>query len=177
LADLVAKRVKGASLWDLCTGSGVLGIALKKAAPRLMVTLSDIDPAVLSLAEENARLNGVEIEGVAGDLLAPFEGRKVDAVVCNPPYISAKEYLDLDPSVRDYEPKQALVGGERGTEFYERLAEELPSHLEPGGQLFLEIGASQGEVVKKIFNKEPWKNGELIQDWSGKNRFFFLEKQ
>ena len=114
----------------------------------------------------------MEVELYQGDLLAPFAGKKADVIVCNPPYVSAAEYEALDPSVRQFEPKVALLAGESGFEFYERLAAELPPFLNRGGQLFLEIGATQGEVVKKIFS-----GGEVLQDWSGKDRFFFLEKQ
>lgn len=177
LVDHIIKRVKGKTIWDVCSGSGYIGIALKKTLPHLSVALSDICPDVLSLAKENAKRNGAEVECFLGDLLAPFEGQMTDAVVCNPPYISDKEYFEIDSSVRDHEPKRALVGGEKGTEFYERLSRELPPYLKSGGQLFLEIGASQGEVVKEIFQSPPWTHPELLQDWSRKDRFFFLEKQ
>ena len=177
LADWIVKRIKGKTLWDLCTGSGALGIALKKARPHLQVTLSDLSPEALALAGRNAEKNGAPVELLLGDLLAPFQGRQVEAVVCNPPYISEKEYLEISPSVRDFEPRGALVGGEMGTEVYERLARELPPYLTPGGQLFLEIGASQGEAVKEIFHSFAWGQRELVKDWSGKDRFFFLEKQ
>jgi len=169
LVEMISKRVQGGSLWDLCTGSGCIGISLKKARPELSVTLSDISADALALASENAQLNGVDVEILRGDLLAPFQGRKADYVVCNPPYISQNEYGHLDPSVREFEPKLALVGGEKGTEFYERLARELPAYLNPGAQVFFEIGADQGEALKKIFPQ-----GELHRDWAGHPRFFFL---
>jgi release factor glutamine methyltransferase len=169
LAELISKRVKKGHLWDVCTGSGYLGIALKKALPELTVTLSDICPEALALAALNAKRNGVEVEILEGDLLAPFAGRKVDFFVCNPPYISDAEYSALDPSVRDYEPKLALLGGARGTEFYERLQRELPLYLNPGAQVFLEIGSTQGEVLKKLFPK-----GVIHFDWAGHPRFFFI---
>jgi len=124
------------------------------------------------LAAENARRNGVEVELLQGDFFAPVAGRRFDAIACNPPYVSEAEFATLDPSVKDFEPKRALLGGVSGLEFYERLAREAPSHLKLGGQIFLEIGASQGEGIKKIFPE-----GELLFDWSGKARFFFLEKQ
>jgi len=177
LAEWIVKKVKGKVLWDVCTGSGYIGISLKKALPHLEVFLSDISSEALEMAKTNAVKNGVEVSFLLGDLFAPFTGLSADAVVCNPPYISDKEYLEIDASVRDFEPKRALVGGERGTEFYERLAAELPPYLKSGGQLFLEIGAAQGEAVKKIFQRSPWTRAELLQDWSGKDRFFFLEKQ
>jgi len=172
LVDLVVKALKdgpleGKVLWDLCTGSGCLGLALKKALPSLRVVLSDSSAEALSLAQKNAQKNGLDVEFRAGDLLAPFQNERADFVVCNPPYVAASEYLNLQPSVREFEPKSALVGGERGTEFYERLA-----HLNPGARVFFEIGAEQGESLKKIFGE-----GQVQKDWADKDRFFFLEKQ
>ena len=177
LADWVAKRLRGVILWDLCAGSGALGISLKKKLPHLQVTLADLSREAISLAQVNAHNNGVEVECLIGDLFAPFEGKQADAVVCNPPYIAEREYPRLSKSVADYEPKSALIAGEKGTEVYERLAQEALHHLKSGGQLFLEIGATQGNVVKEIFHFPAWSEGELLLDWSGKDRFFFLEKQ
>lgn len=180
LASLIVKRLKGKPLagkilWDLCTGSGCLGIALKKALPELTVVLSDVSKDALSLARENA--SGLDVELLEGDLLTPFQGRRADFIVCNPPYVSQAEYLVLDPSVRDFEPKAALVGGEKGTEYYERLQRDLPSYLNPGAQAFFEIGSGQGEAIKQIFSGESWSNQELLNDWAGHPRFFFLENQ
>lgn len=169
LVDFAAKRIERGALWDVCTGSGCIGIALKKARPGLSVTLSDIAPEALLLAASNAKRNGVEVEILQGDLLAPFRGRKADAIVCNPPYVSEEEYSTLDPSVRDFEPKLALVGGERGIEMYERLKKELPACLNPGAQVFFEIGAAQGEALKKLFPE-----GEIHADWAGHPRFFTI---
>ncbi len=182
LADLIVKRLKprdlsGLQLWELCTGSGYLGISLKKSLPGLSVTLSDISKDAIALASENAKANGAEVEILEGDLLAPFKGRSADFVVCNPPYVSESEFLNLDPSVRDYEPRIALVGGERGTEFYERLSRELPPFLKPKAEVFFEIGSNQGEAVKQIFSDPIWTSSQIINDWAGHPRFFFLEKQ
>jgi release factor glutamine methyltransferase len=178
LLDHIVKRV-GASqtAWDICTGSGCIGISLKKKLPALSVTLSDLSADALIVAEENARTNGVEVEILQGDLLTPFRGRKADLVAINPPYVSVNEYFSLDRSVSDFEPKMALIGGERGTEFYERLSLELPDYLNPGARVFLEIGSTQGEAVQKIFSSPVWKRQEVVLDWAGKTRFFFLELQ
>ena len=178
LVEHIAKRIKDhRSLWDLCTGSGCIGIALKKRFTHLAVFLSDFSKDALSLAKENGKKNGVEVEFFLGDLFAPFKGKKTDLIVCNPPYVSSSEFLTLDPSVRDFEPHQALLGGERGSDFYEKLANEAPEYLEAGGCLFLEIGSSQGKLVQDIFRAPIWGSFELFQDLSGKDRFFFLEKQ
>lgn len=180
LLDKVCKRLKredlaGKRAWDLCCGSGCLGIGLKKALPQLEVSLSDISVEALDLARKNSVRNGVSIEVLQGDLLAPFAGRRADIVLCNPPYITEKEYLALDAEVRDFEPKGALVGGVTGLEFYARLAKDLPSHLNPRGLVFFEIGTSQKEAVLELFSAEIWKLREVEKDWAGHDRFFFLE--
>jgi release factor glutamine methyltransferase len=177
LADLIVKRAPSGQLWDLCCGSGCLGIALKKKIPSLEVTLSDLSFDALAVAQKNAEKNQVAVSFMQGDLLAPFLGRKADVVICNPPYISEEEYEQLDVSVKGFEPRLALVGGRKGTEMYERLARDLPPFLHPGAQVFFEIGFAQGEELKKIFNEPVWASRTLEKDWSGKDRFFFLEKQ
>ncbi|MEN9654000.1 MAG: N5-glutamine S-adenosyl-L-methionine-dependent methyltransferase, partial [Chlamydiota bacterium] len=73
--------------------------------------------------------------------------------------------------------KKALVAGNSGTEFYEVLASTVEPFLNPGGQLFFEIGSTQKEALFKIFASGPWGCKEIIPDWSGKDRFFFLEKE
>ncbi len=167
LVEMASKQMREGVLWDLCTGSGCIGIALKKANPALSVTLSDLSPHALALAAENAKQNGVEVEILQGDLFFPFTQRKADWIICNPPYLSESEYANLTPAVRDFEPKLALVGGERGTEFYERFAKEVSGYLNSGAQLFFEIGATQGEALKILFPR-----GELHFDWAGHPRFF-----
>lgn len=178
LVEKIAFRIQEPlTVWDLCTGSGCIGISLKKKFPFLNVILSDISEGALQLAEENRKKNGVDVEIVKGDFLTPLKGRQVDFLICNPPYVTEKEYEELDVAVRDFEPKEALVGGKEGVFFYEKLALEAPSYLKKGGCLFLEIGASQGERVKQIFQTPDWKEGIVEKDLSGKDRFFFLEKQ
>ncbi|HEY4255232.1 MAG TPA: peptide chain release factor N(5)-glutamine methyltransferase [Chlamydiales bacterium] len=182
LVEWVKKRLKGWGslegkvLWDICTGSGALGIALKKAFPALQVVLTDISKDALALAAQNAQANDVEVELIQGDLLQPLAGRKADVVVCNPPYLSTSEYLSVEPSVKNFEPRGALVGGERGIELYEQLAQTLPQHLNAPALAFFEIGASQGAEVKKILNSPFWSRSSLEKDWAGHDRFFFLEK-
>jgi release factor glutamine methyltransferase len=161
--------------WDLCTGSGCIGIAAKKAYPDLQVSLSDISEKALEIAAMNAKRNNVQVELLQSNLLAAFDGRKVDIIFCNPPYISSKEFLTLDSSVKDYEPGEALIGGDDGVSFYRRLENELPDYLNPKAKIFFEIGAGQGETVLNIFSGRGWKNKRVEKDWAGHDRFFFLE--
>jgi release factor glutamine methyltransferase len=180
LVDKICKELstlplEGKSLWDLCCGSGCIGIAIKKRFPTLKVALSDLSDEAIQVARQNAQLNEVEADFFQGDLLHPFKGQKVDFVVCNPPYVAAEEYEALEVEVRGYEPKMALVAGKRGIEFYERLAQELPDVLNPAGKVWLEIGHGQGSRVKELFDGSRWKRHELQADWAGLERFFSLE--
>lgn len=170
LVEMISKEKPSGILWDVCTGSGCIGIALKKAHPELSVTLSDISQDAIALAKENAKRNEVDVQVLQGDLLTPFKGQKADWIICNPPYISELEYSALDPSVRDFEPKQALVGGPSGLEFYERLARELPHYLNANGNVYFEIGSGQGEAMKRLF-----PSGQLYHDWSGHPRFYLIK--
>ena len=159
-------------LWDLCTGSGCLGLGVKKKRPDLEVTLSDLSMQAITIAENNARANGLPVTTVCGDLLTPFLGKKADVVLCNPPYVTKEEYRFLEDEVRLYEPKEALIGG---TSYFERLAKELPFYLNPGAKVFFEIGAKQSEVMHCIFRNKCWKKRWCKRDWAGHDRFFFLE--
>ena len=180
LLTKVIERLTGIDLkektaWDLCCGSGCLGLGLKKAFPDLHLILSDISKPALDVARANSMKNGLEVEFLQGDLLEPFKGKKADFILCNPPYISQKDYDVLSREVRDFEPKEALIGGPKGDEFYERLAQNLPAFLNPGAHLFFEIGFNQGETVKKLFSASHWKQVILEKDWAGHDRFIYME--
>jgi release factor glutamine methyltransferase len=170
LADRILKELPEApvEIWDVCTGSGCIGIALKKKRPDCKVILSDISSEALAVAKENA--NGVEVELLQGDLLGPFQG-KADIIVCNPPYITEKDYAGLDREVREWEPKTALVGGVSGLEFYQRLSCDLPRYLNPSGKVYFEIGTGMGEQIKNLFDPSVWKSIQVTQDWSSHDRF------
>jgi release factor glutamine methyltransferase len=179
LAHIIAKKLskmdlQGKVLWDLCCGSGCLGISLKKAFPQLNVFLSDISPAALAVARANALLNEVDVACLEGDLCTPFTNQ-AHFVVSNPPYIAESEFHDLEREVREFEPKIALVGGKRGIEFYERLAATLPPRLISKGEVWLEIGATQHTLLTNVFTNPPWKKSFIEKDWAGHDRFFFLE--
>jgi release factor glutamine methyltransferase len=182
LVDRIAKQLEkeeleGKCLWDICCGSGCMGIALKKKFPQLQVTLADISKEALDIAKKNAEINQVEVEILQGDLLQPFIGRRVNFLVCNPPYIAEHEFNGLDVEVRDFEPRQALISGPTGLEFYDRLASGLRDFLIPSSKVWLEIGSGQGLSIYEIFQKKGWSHGKVEKDWAGHDRFFFLENE
>ena len=134
---------------------------------KLSISGNSYDVKILSI-----RNNQAEVEVLEGDLLLPFDGRKVHYFVCNPPYISEAEYASLDWEVRGYEPSIALRGGETGLEFYERLAKELPNYLYPGARVWLEIGYKQGAALLQLFAGPVWTESKVEKDWAGHDRFF-----
>jgi release factor glutamine methyltransferase len=175
IEQLEKESQEGKILWDICCGSGCIGLALKKHFPELSISLSDDCPKALAIAKDNGMLNGLHVDYHKGDLWNPFNGLQADYIVCNPPYISERDFANLETDVRDYEPSHALIGGVSGLEYYRRLAEKTHEHLRPGGKMFLEIGDGQGEAVQAFFENLPCKELKIMKDWAGLERFFFLE--
>lgn len=176
LVDLIVTFLKkrdltNTSLWDVCTGSGCIGIAIKKALPELQVTLSDISLEALEVAKKNSFENSAPVHFLHGDLLTPFYGKKADFIVSNPPYISDEEYGSLENHVKNFEPKGALVGGKTGLEYYERLAVGIKKQMKPGGHVWFELGAGQRPAVEKFVREEGYSDIQSIQDFSGHDRF------
>lgn len=172
---LAKEELAGKLLVDLCCGSGCIGIALKRRFPDLEVVMSDLSPEAITVAKANAALNAVEVNIVVGDFLEPLAGKRIDYLVCNPPYVAEEEFDQLEIEVRNFEPKMALIGEDRGLAFYKRLAKELPAVMSARGKVWLEMGHEQGKEVLDIFKDCPAKKMEVLQDWSGHDRFFFLE--
>ena len=180
LVDLIVRQLqkedlRGKKLWDIGCGSGCIGIAIKKKLPDLQVTLSDISERALTLARENAQLNGVEVSFCQGDLLLPFSGERADFLVSNPPYIPTGEYLTLGAEVKDFEPRLALEAGTDGLDYFRRLKEQMPAKLSSSAKIFFEMGYNQEPQLRALFDKAPWKRATAIKDWAGYFRFFLLE--
>lgn len=154
---------------DIGTGSGAIAIALVGELPQAKVTATDISEAALSLAKRNADILGFKdkIDFQQGDLFEPV--RVIfDIIVCNPPYISAADYAELPSGVKDYEPAIALLAGNSGTEFYERLIYQAKDHLKKNGWLLMEIGAKQEQDVYKIIEQSGfYENVETRKDYAG----------
>jgi len=181
LVDLISKELekenylKSKTLFDVCTGSGAIGLALKKRFNDLTVFLSDISKKALDVAKKNAKRNKLNVHFKEGDLFTPFLKIKADFVVCNPPYVSESEYKLLDEDVKDYEPEIALIAKDSGLEFYKRIEKNIYNFLKPKAKIFLEIGHNQKNNIKKIFSHKKWRKKKIICDYSKKNRFFFVE--
>jgi release factor glutamine methyltransferase len=172
LVELLIERVpKGGRVCELGAGSGAIGLALASERPDLHVAASEISLDAFKWAELNrCALALPNYELRQGDLFAPFEGRRFDAIVANLPYILTEEIGSLPPDVRQREPLLALEGGADGLAVIRRAIADAPSHLKPGGIIALEIGEGQGEAMLALL-APPFKDAQIRKDLCGKDRF------
>lgn len=141
---------------DLCCGAGNLACALAVALPSATVHATDLTRPCTELARRNVAMLGLQrrVRVERGDLFEPLResglAGTLDAVVCNPPYISTAR-LSRDRAVLlDHEPREAFDGGPYGLTIHQRVIREAPDFLRPGGWLFLEIGAGQERPVELL---------------------------
>ncbi len=150
LFERTALRLRGTEkVLDLCTGTGVLAIALKHRFPSLTVFAADKSDAALALAQINALRNQTAVHFRQGDLFEAVGEERFDLILSNPPYICAADMRTLQEEVLR-EPRMALFGGEDGLDFYRRIVAEAPNHLVPGGALLFEIACSQAADVSAL---------------------------
>ena len=142
---------KNLDILDLCTGSGCIAITLAKEL-NCKVVATDISKDAIELAKENANNECVKVKFLISDMFKQIPN-KFDIIVSNPPYIESESINTLSCSVKDFEPRWALDGGDDGLEFYRVIANNSPNFLKPNGKLYLEIGYNQGESVPKLLEK------------------------
>jgi release factor glutamine methyltransferase len=162
---------------DIGTGAGPLAVAMASALPRLTVYATDVSPAALGLAGENASAAGVadRVVLLQGQMVAPLKEKSLDgklaAVVCNPPYVSDSQWSLLPEEVRDHEPREALLAGPQGLDRIEELIEEAPYMLAPRGLLAFEMGAWQWPKVVKLLERQMLLGSfRVIRDLAGFER-------
>lgn len=156
------------SIFDLCTGSGCIGLALKSHLPEWNVELSDISREAVSIAKKNAAQLNLTVTVHQGDLFAPFRGKSATCITCNPPYLSSSEWNELDSSVKAFEPRLALESGPLGSEYYRRLIEALPLFIASPGLALFECSP---HLIKEVSSLcAGFKQTEIIRDLSGRER-------
>ncbi|EAD5841666.1 TPA_asm: peptide chain release factor N(5)-glutamine methyltransferase [Listeria innocua] len=173
-AEAFLKKHPLRSLLDVCTGSGIIAIALKKAFPDMTVTASDISAAALEIAKKNALLLNADVRFVETDLLESFKqnNERFDMIVANPPYISEAEKAEMSDYVLKNEPSIALFAENDGLAIYERFVDNLKYVLNPSFWVGVEIGYTQGERVKQLFEKSyPHATVLIHKDINSKDRY------
>ena len=136
---------------DLCTGSGIIAITLKKEIVEKYteIVASDISEKALSIAIENANNNNANITFIKSDLFDNISG-KFDLIISNPPYISYKDKITIKDNVLNYDPHLALFAEEDGIYFYRKIIENAVHYLSKDGVIFLEIGYDQKEKILEL---------------------------
>lgn len=169
------KLASGARILDLCTGSGCIAIAIKKAFPQAEVYASDISLAALQMARRSAALNDVHIEFLESDLFANIPGR-FDLIISNPPYIPSSARVEAD-----FEPALALFSGTDGMDAMRGIAADLFAWLNPEGRAFFEIEPENSKSL--IFLLENQASVADVRarvygltDMEGKDRFIAVER-
>ncbi len=181
LLDL-AKQHAGRPLavCDVGTGSGILAVCAAKYLD-CRVTAIDVSPAALALAKANAASHGVaeRITFVGGDLLEAVPAAACfDFILSNPPYVSTAEFERLPATVRDFEPRTALVAGPQGTEVIARLIPQAADRLVGGGHLLLETSPMVHESVRALVGAEPrLELGPTIKDLARLSRVVQARKK
>ncbi|MBS0124220.1 peptide chain release factor N(5)-glutamine methyltransferase [Thetidibacter halocola] len=162
-----------ASVLDLGTGTGCILLTLLAERPQAYGTGIDLSEAALNVAfwNRNALRLEARAELLQGNWCVPLDpDMRYDLIVSNPPYIAASEMAGLAPEVRDHEPLLALTDEEDGLSAYRAIADQAPGHLEPGGRLIVEIGATQAEAVSALFERAGLARIATIADLDGRDR-------
>lgn len=159
---------------DLCTGSGIIGITLRKELEfkSLEVVASDISEEALKVAKENAIMNEAEVKFIQSDIFENIN-EKFDIIVSNPPYIAYNDKITMEDNVLNYDPHLALFAEEDGMYFYREIVENAKEYLEEDGIVFFEIGYDQREKILKLANENGFK-AEVYKDINGRDRMAIL---
>ncbi|MDU9049465.1 MAG: peptide chain release factor N(5)-glutamine methyltransferase [Candidatus Electrothrix sp. Rat3] len=166
---------------DLCTGSGIIATILAKEFPCSKVIATDFSQEALELAWKNIssyHLNE-RVHLLQADLLTAFSCTPLfDLIVTNPPYVKAGDIPTLEPEVRDWEPHLALSGGNTGLDCVTRICRDAKPLLQPGGWLFMEIGADIGQEVEQVFLEAGgYEQVKVVPDWAGLPRVLQARKR
>jgi len=163
---------------DVGTGCGAIAVTIALEAARARVVATDISPGALRTARANAVRHGVEarVAFVGCDLHSALKcGDRFDVVVSNPPYVAEGDWRKLPSAVRDHEPPRALLAGPDGLYVLRRLVAEAGGILRPGGELWCEIGETQGAGVAALPSGLLRLQG-VFRDLAGRDRYAAWQK-
>lgn len=160
---------------DVGTGSGAIALALAHESPAARIIGTDISADAIDVAEMNARAllrqQFARTEFLLGNLLEPIGDAHVDLVISNPPYISARERMDLPVAVRDWEPALALFGGDDGMDIIRALVSQAGQRLTEGGYLLCEIDSRRANEAMACVTGPVWDEARVVADAFGRDRF------
>ena len=162
---------------DLCTGSGIIAITLKKELDQVSVDViaSDISEEAIEVAKENSQSHDATIKFIKSDIFNNIDD-KFDIIVSNPPYIDRKDKVTMQDNVLKYDPHLALFAEEEGMYFYRKIIEQANDYLNENGVIFFEIGYDQKDKIIKLADMNGY-SAEVYKDINGRDRMAFLVRK
>ena len=153
---------------DLCAGSGCIGLAVAANAPQARVLLGDLSEGAVRICRQNIRrsqLTGrVSVMALNAEERPPRAIGEFDCLISNPPYIPTGDLAGLDRSVRDFEPRMALDGGEDGYRFYTAILSLWRAALRRGGRAYFEVGVGQADTVLRMMRAHGFGDINVVRD-------------
>ena len=162
---------------DLCTGSGIIAITLKKELSQFSIDVvaSDISEEAIEVAKENAQNHNADVRFIQSDIFNNIDD-KFDIIVSNPPYIDRKDEVTMQDNVLKYDPHLALFAEEEGMFFYRKIIEQANNYLNENGVIFFEIGYDQKNKIIELADMNGF-SAEVYRDINGRDRMAFLVRK
>ena len=171
-------------IMDICCGGGNLALAIAFHNPKAHVFAADLSGEAIALTLENINFLSLQerVEASQGDIFSCFENEKyfanTDIIVCNPPYISTAKVPKMHTETASHEPSLAFDGGMFGTNIIQKVIINAPRFLTPGGWLLMEVGAGQGEFIKRLCDgSESFLPATSVNDDHGNIRVIMAQKR
>ncbi len=154
---------------EIGVGSGCISVAILKQVPKASAVAVDISEPAIEIARRNAEMHevGGRLTLVHSDVFENVPDEKFDLIVSNPPYVLLAEYAQLQPEVRDHDPKAAVTDGSTGLTIVKRIIDGSPNYLQSGGHMLIEIGFGQSEQVRSMIDSNLWLDIQFINDLQG----------
>ena len=168
-------EIRDFKILDVGTGSGIIPITLKKHFKNAEISAMDISEKALEIAKKNAEFHQANIQFIQQDYLNTKLEEKYDIIISNPPYIGIEENIEIEDSVKGFEPNIALFSPTSDALiFYKKIAKDGEKHLNENGMIFLEINQKLGKETLELFSN--YSESRLIKDLSGNDRFVLAKK-
>ncbi len=168
-------EIRDFKILDVGTGSGIIPITLKKHFKNAEISAMDISEKALEIAKKNAEFHQANIEFIQQDYLNTKLEENYDIIISNPPYIGIEENIEIEDSVKGFEPNIALFSPTSDALiFYKKIAKDGEKHLNENGMIFLEINQKLGIETLELFSN--YSESRLIKDLSGNDRFVLAKK-
>ena len=176
---IAAEPTKHFNIVDVCTGSGCIAVSVAKHLPQCTITAIDLSPDAVVIAKANVEQHQLtdRVSVVESNLMDTVPDNSVDFVLSNPPYVSEAEYAKLDKTVREHEPRMALVGGATGMEIIEQLASQAAKKLVANGWFICELSPMIADQVESLMaSTNQWTNITIVKDLARLKRLVVAQR-